>query len=121
MNNEVKIGGDGGLILQDISDSEIIINPKESKIDKKSSSAQKFYPKNFPPSLIYFTGREQVLENIAKALKTRGTAAFADTHGVGKSSVVIEFAHLNQQNYKHILFIRATNNEFNIYVSDIVK
>lgn len=81
----------------------------------------KFLPKNFPQSLIYFTGRENVLENTAEALKTHGTAAFADTHGVGKSSVSIEFAHRNQENYEHILFIRATNNEFNIYVSDILK
>ncbi len=82
---------------------------------------QRFYPKNFPQSLIYFTGREQVLENIAEALKNHGTAAFADTHGVGKSSVVIEFAYRQQETYKQILFIRATNNEFNIYVSEIVK
>jgi tetratricopeptide (TPR) repeat protein len=91
------------------------------KSDKKSASLQKLYPKSFPPSLIYFTGREQVLDNITEALENHGTAAFADTHGVGKSSVVIEFAHRRQEKYKHILFIRATNNEFDIYVSDIVK
>jgi hypothetical protein len=88
---------------------------------KTAISFSKFLPKNFPQSLIYFTGREQVLKDIAEALKNHGTAAFADTHGVGKSSVAIEFAHRNQANYKHILFIRATNNEFNIYVSDVLK
>jgi len=85
------------------------------------SQTQKFLPKNFPQSLIYFTGREQVLKNIAEALENHGTAAFADTHGVGKSSVMIEFAYRNKDVYEHILFIRATNNEFNIYVSEIVK
>jgi tetratricopeptide (TPR) repeat protein len=89
--------------------------------DKKFASLPKIYPKNFPSTLIYFTGREQVLADIDEALKTHGTAAFADTHGVGKSSVVIEFAHRQQRNYQKILFIRATNNEFDIYVSEIVK
>lgn len=121
MNNKIKKEGDGGFIFQDISNAEIIINRKEPKIDKKPSSAQKFLPQNFPQNLIYFTGREPVLENIVEALQNHGTAAFADTHGVGKSSVVIEFAYREQETYKHILFIRATNNEFNIYVSEIVK
>ena len=89
--------------------------------DKKSAALAKLYPKNFPPRLIYFTGREQVLDDITEALEKRGTAAFAGTHGVGKSSVVVEFAYLKQDSYKHILFIRATNNEFDIYVSEIVK
>jgi tetratricopeptide (TPR) repeat protein len=121
MNNKTEIEGDKNINLQNISNSPIYINSHKSDDDKKSSSVQKFFPKNFPQSLIYFTGREQVLENIAEALKNHGTAAFADTHGVGKSSVVIEFAYRNEGNYRKILFIRATNNEFNIYVSDVLK
>ena len=98
---------------------EILELLKEGKILK--SSAQKFYPKNFPERLIYFTGRETVLEKIEEALNLKGTAALADTHGVGKSSVVTEFAYRHQDSFKHILFIRATNNEFDIYVSDLLK
>jgi len=67
------------------------------------SQPQKFLPKNFPESLTYFTGREKVLENIAEALKIHGTAALAETHGAGKTSVMIEFAYLNQGFYSHIL------------------
>lgn len=121
MNNETKIDGNENISITGVSNSTVKVFVQKDKGDKKSSSVQKFYPKNFPQSLIYFTGREQVLENIVEALKTHGTAAFADTHGVGKSSVVIEFAYRRQETYKHILFIRATNNEFNIYVSEIVK
>lgn len=87
----------------------------------KSQSTPRFLPKNFPEHLPYFAGREKVLENITESLQNHGTAAFADTHGVGKSSVVNEFAHRNKEKYAHILFIRATNNEFDIYVSDIVR
>jgi hypothetical protein len=121
MNNETEIDGDGNIVFQGVEKSKIKVIVHKDKSDKKSSSVQKFYPKNFPQSLIYFTGREKVLANIAEALENHGTAAFADTHGVGKSSVVIEFAHRNRENYPKILFIRATNNEFNIYVSDIVR
>jgi tetratricopeptide (TPR) repeat protein len=121
MNNETEIEGDENIAISGVSNSTVNVTVQKGNVDKKSSSVQKFYPKNFPQSLIYFTGREQVLENIADALNHHGTAAFADTHGVGKSSVVIEFAYRNEKDYKHILFIRATNNEFNIYVSDVLK
>jgi tetratricopeptide (TPR) repeat protein len=121
MNNETEIDGDGNIVIPGASNSTINVTVQKGGVDKKSASVQKFYPKNFPQSLIYFTGREQVLENIAVALENHGTAAFADTHGVGKSSVVIEFAHREKENYRQILFIRATNNEFDIYVSEIVK
>ncbi len=121
MNNETKIKGKKNIVIQEAKDSTFYINVEKDSADKETQSTQKFYPKNFPQSLIYFTGREKVLENISEALENHGTAAFADTHGVGKSSVVIEFAYRRQETYKHILFIRATNNEFNIYVSEIVK
>ena len=109
-------------ISEDLLETNFLNNQTQyQEIQTQYQGTQKFFPKYFPSSLIYFTGREQVLENIAESLENHGTAAFADTHGVGKSSVIIEFAHRQQGKYKHILFIRATNNEFDIYVSDIVK
>ena len=121
MSGDIKTEGEKNITVKDVSGSTVIIYQQPPSEDKKSSSVQKFYPKNFQARLTYFTGREIVLEKTAEALEKYGTAAFADTHGVGKSSVVNEFAYRNQENYEHILFIRATNNEFNIYVSDIVK
>jgi tetratricopeptide (TPR) repeat protein len=99
--------------------NEILESIKSDKASKPLKTT--FYPKNFPDRLIYFTGRENVLERIAEALQTKGKAALADTHGVGKSSVIIEFAHRNKDSFKHILFIRATANEFNTFVSEIVN
>ena len=121
MSGDIKTEGEKNITVKDVSGSTVNIYQQPPSEDKKSSSIQKFYPKNFPARLTYFTGREIVLEKIAEALEKYGTAAFADTHGVGKSSVAIEFAYRNKENFEHILFIRATSNEFNIYVSDILK
>jgi hypothetical protein len=107
MSNEAKNKGDGNFILQDISDSEIIINPKQSHSEKKPA----FVPPHItiqsltPPT--YFTGREKVLKDIAAALETYRTAALYGISGLGKSSVAYKFAERHAEDYQYIIFIRA--------------
>ena len=120
MNNESKIEGDQDNNFQGISNSTIIINPDKSETAKTPLSVPQFIPTDFPPRVPYFTGRVNELAKIGEALETHGTAGLADTHGVGKSSVACEFAHLYQQNYTHILYLLATANGLDISVSKIL-
>ncbi|MCD9188850.1 MAG: tetratricopeptide repeat protein [Pyrinomonadaceae bacterium] len=75
----------------------------------------------FPMRVQFFTGRKDVLIGIKDSLKTHKTAALCGVHGLGKSSVVTEFAYLNENNYKHIFFIRAVGADFDIFIGEIVS
>jgi tetratricopeptide (TPR) repeat protein len=107
---------------EELDKISVFLAKEEIKLTQLSETPiPKFIPIDFPSRLAYFTGRGKVLENITNSLEKYGTSSLADTHGVGKSSIVNEFAHLNQANYKHILFIRATKGEFDISVSKILQ
>jgi len=88
---------------------------KEQKIPNKLPVSR------FPMRLNFFTGRGNVLESIKKSLETEHTAALFGIHGLGKSSVVTEFAYLNEENYEHIFFIRAVGADFDIFIGEIIS
>jgi tetratricopeptide (TPR) repeat protein len=77
--------------------------------------------KLFPSSLPYFTGREDVLRKIGEALDTSRLASLDGIHGLGKSSVVNEFANNLWQKKTPVIFIRATRIELDTYISEVVK
>ena len=101
--------------------SEFLVKEEIKFQQISESQIPKFIPTDFPSRANYFTGREKVLEDITNALEKFGTTSFADTHGVGKTSVLLEFAYLNQINYSHILFVRATSEEFDVSISKILQ
>jgi len=60
-----------------------------------------------------FTGREEVLKELSEALKAGKTAALAQPQaisglgGIGKTQTAVEYAYLNQDGYKAILWVKA--------------
>ncbi|HQU84143.1 MAG TPA: tetratricopeptide repeat protein [Pyrinomonadaceae bacterium] len=94
---------------------------KKDSENKKSKIPTKLPVSRFPLRVQFFTGREDVLIAIEESLKTYKTAALCGTHGLGKSSVVTEFAYLNEGKYKNIFFIRAVGAEFDIFIGEIVN
>lgn len=78
---------------------------------KPKHPANKFYPENFPSVTRFFTGRENVLEGLQKTLKEKCRASLHGTWGLGKTSVVLEYAHRNQEIYEKIFYVRATREE----------
>lgn len=89
--------------------------PKETKIPCKLPV------KSFPSPVNFFTGRKTVLENIEKSLKDNKKASLHGTHGLGKSSVAVEFAYRNEKRYSHVFFIRAFGADFYRFVGEIVE
>jgi len=88
---------------------------------KPQTVPDKLPVKLFPQSLPYFTGREGVLRKIGKALDTNRLASLDGIHGLGKSSVVNEFANNLWQKETPVIFIRATRIELDTYISEVVK
>jgi tetratricopeptide (TPR) repeat protein len=107
MNGKIKTEGDKNITVKDLENATVNIYPPQSNEDKKPA----FVPHHItiqsltPPS--YFTGREQVLEDIADALQAHRTAALYGISGLGKSSVAYEFAKRHAEDYQYIIFIRA--------------
>ncbi len=98
-----------------------IIAEKDNPPPKQSKIPTKLPVSRFPMRLNFFTGRGNVLEGIEDSLKLKHTAALFGIHGLGKSSVVTEFAYLNEENYEHIFFIRAVGADFDIFIGEIVS
>lgn len=63
---------------------------------------------SFPTHTNFFTGRGDVLGNIKKELKKTHRATLHGISGLGKTSVVLEFAKRAEDDYKHLIFLRAT-------------
>ncbi|HSK70724.1 MAG TPA: tetratricopeptide repeat protein [Pyrinomonadaceae bacterium] len=95
---------------------------EDSANQVKSPDIPKKLPiSRFPSRVNFFTGRKTILENIEKSLRDHKTASLYGTHGLGKSSIATEFAYLNEDNYSHVLFIRAFGAEFDLYIGEIVE
>ncbi|MBV9232365.1 MAG: toll/interleukin-1 receptor domain-containing protein, partial [Chloroflexi bacterium] len=66
------------------------------------------YPRN-----PFFTGREEVLERLAKALRTGQPTAISQSQtisglgGIGKTQTAVEYAYRYHQNYQAVLWARA--------------
>lgn len=86
---------------------EEIKNPQKS-----SDEAFKGFHRSFPRVPDFFTGRNQVLEDLEETLKTKNQASFYGTHGLGKTRTAIEYAFRHKEDYDYILFISATKGNF---------
>ncbi|MDQ1589703.1 MAG: hypothetical protein QOG71_330 [Pyrinomonadaceae bacterium] len=79
---------------------------------------------NIPMGIQFFTGREDVLEQIHKALMTQGTAALKQRQaisglgGIGKTQTAIEYAQRHKDQYKAVLWAVAESRE--LLLSDFV-
>ncbi len=59
----------------------------------------------------YFTGRDADLEALHNALNKQGTAAITGPGGIGKSTLVAEYAHRYSEEYRAVLWFGAENRE----------
>lgn len=70
------------------------------------------YPRNF-----HFTGREELLSQLAKALQTTSAAAspqpqaISGLGGIGKTQIVLEYAYRYCQHYQQIFWVPAETHE----------
>jgi hypothetical protein len=66
---------------------------------------------NLPALNPFFTGREQVLAELQKALAGHGRAALSGLGGVGKTQTAVEYGHRQLENYDHIFLVSAASRE----------
>src|SRR6266496_3953358 len=70
----------------------------------------------------FFTGREEVLQKLSTNLKqgslTALTQAIRGLGGIGKTQTAAEYAHRHRDEYKAVLWIRATQEH---YASDVAS
>jgi tetratricopeptide (TPR) repeat protein len=60
---------------------------------------------------LFFTGREDLLEQISRVLKRTGRAALSGLGGIGKTDTAIEYAFRHRDEYKFVLWTRAESRE----------
>ena len=63
------------------------------------------------PENPFFTGREEVLEELKKTLDERGIAALTGLGGMGKTQTAAQYAHHHRQDYQSVLWVRAESQE----------
>lgn len=59
----------------------------------------------------FFTGREDILEEIRVALVSTGKAAFTGLGGIGKTQTAGEYAFRHIEDYQHIFWVKAESKE----------
>jgi len=59
----------------------------------------------------YFTGREEVLTALRKAMESSGKAALSGIGGVGKTQTALEYVHRYRSQYNRILWTKADSSE----------
>ena len=63
------------------------------------------------PENPFFTGREEVLEELKKTLDERGIAALTGLGGMGKTQTAAQYAHHHRKDYQAVLWVRAESQE----------
>src|SRR5260221_636825 len=64
---------------------------------------------NLPERNPFFTGREQLLEQVREALAGQGRVALSGLGGVGKTQTAVEYAHRHLEEYDHVFLTVAAS------------
>lgn len=59
----------------------------------------------------FFTGKEDILEEIHKVLLSTKRAALSGLGGIGKTQTAVEYAYCHKENYGQILWVKAETKE----------
>ncbi|MCP5116415.1 MAG: toll/interleukin-1 receptor domain-containing protein, partial [bacterium] len=68
-------------------------------------------PPRSPEQTPFFTGREEVLTGLRKAMESSAKAALSGIGGVGKTQTALEYVHRYRGQYNHILWTKADSRE----------
>ena len=66
---------------------------------------------NVPDRNPYFTGRDDLLEQIRATLESDGRVALSALGGLGKTQIAVEYAYRYRDCYKHVLWSRAESRD----------
>lgn len=66
----------------------------------------------------FFTGREEVLEGLHRAIEANRAAALSGLGGIGKTQTAAEYAHWHRDDYQTVLWAKADTRE--ALISDFV-
>lgn len=74
---------------------------------------------NFSEPNLYFTGRENLLAKIKKALADHQRAAVQGHSGLGKTRTSTEYALRSWHDYTHVIFVRAAKEELETNIQKV--
>ena len=99
----------------------IFKKPEKPEPQKKETETTQTHPsetiRNVPPRNPFFTGREQLLEDLHHHLGQATTTALTQPPaitglgGIGKTQVAIEYAHRYHDEYRYVLWVNAASLE----------
>ena len=92
----------------------IVMAIRRSTTNKLSDGAVKeaVIPWNLPLNRnLFFTGREEIINQLRNELKTKGKVALSGIPGVGKTQIALEYAYRYRKNYRALFWSRAENEE----------
>ncbi|CAN5243837.1 hypothetical protein BH10ACI1_BH10ACI1_30160 [soil metagenome] len=107
LKKQGKTGEDTNKIVKQLSKKlnealKLLKNPPKPQPLPKYIAAD-----GFPSPTNFFTGRGEVIEGIKKEFENSKRATLHGISGLGKTSVLLEFARRAEDDYKHIIFLRA--------------
>lgn len=88
---------------------------------KSLPMSRKIPVSKFPQRMEYFTGRTEVLERLKSNLKNYRKVSMHGIHGLGKSSIAVEFAHNYWDKHGITIFVRATRSEFEVSITETLE